>query len=229
MAFAKKSLYSDIDPREVPAYTIVDAARYLTVPYYTLHSWVRPIQFRADREYSERPLIERPNASQHLSFLNLIEGHIVKALLKTRSVPLADLRQAVYYCEREFNIAHLFVHKDFKVGNRNLFIEKYGQHINLSKGGQLTLSTLLDLHLDRVHYDGDLPVELNPFVLDRVTKIVSISPYVAFGKPVVSDRKITTEVIAERYELGETEEELARDYDIGREKIQEAILYESTH
>ncbi len=220
-------IYNGDDPRDLPAYPVADAAGYLGLNYHSFYSWLRPIRFQTESRYAERALIERPLNSRHLSFFNLVEGHLIKGLVKAHNVPLAEIRLAIEYCERELEVDRLLISGQLKVGLGSLFIEKFGQLINVGKGSQLTLKKMLEHYLERVEFDDDLPVKLFPFVLDREKKLISISPYVAFGKPVVSEVGITTEVIAQRFDLGEKKEALAEDYGIGEAEIEEAIFYES--
>ena len=53
-----------------------------------------------------------------------------------------------------------------------------------------------------------------------------INPLVAFGRPVVSGTGIPTAIIAERWKAGESFNDLAKDYGLEREKIEEAIRCE---
>lgn len=220
-------IYDGDDPRDLPAYPVADAAGYLGLSYHYFYSWLRPVSFQTENGYAERALIERPANSRHLSFFNLIEGHLIKGLVKAHNVPQAEIRHAIEYCEKELEVDRLLISGQLKVGLGSLFIEKFGQLINVGKGSQLALKKMLEHYLERVEFDGDLPIKLFPFVLDREERLISISPYVAFGKPVISEAGITTEVIAQRFDLGEEKEALAKDYGIGEAEVEEAILYES--
>ena len=220
-------IYNDDDPRDLPAYPVTAAARYLGLPYHTLYSWLRPVSFTTEKGYASRALIERPKDTQHFSFFNLVEGHIIKALIRAHSVPLGEIRHAIEYCEKECEIDRLLVSGLLEVGISSLFVEQFGYLINVGKGSQLALKKMLERYLERIEYKDHLPVRLIPFVLDREEKLISISPYVAFGKPVLSHVGITTEVIAQRFELGEKKKTLAEDYGIGEAEVEEAIIYES--
>ena len=48
----------------------------------------------------------------------------------------------------------------------------------------------------------------------------------AFGRPVIAKRGITTGAIADRIDSGETVDALAADYDLSVDEIEEAVLYE---
>jgi uncharacterized protein (DUF433 family) len=57
-------------------------------------------------------------------------------------------------------------------------------------------------------------------------RIIAIDPGIRFGKPVVISRGISTSVIADRFGLGEGIEEIARDYQLDRGEVEEAVRYE---
>jgi uncharacterized protein (DUF433 family) len=61
------------------------------------------------------------------------------------------------------------------------------------------------------------PTEARPIVID---------PRIAFGRPVVQRKAVSTSAIAERIDAGESLEDVAADYDLGRSEIEQAILYE---
>ena len=65
---------------------------------------------------------------------------------------------------------------------------------------------------------------VTPFDSNR--RPVSISPVVSFGRPVLAGTRIPTEILAERYDAGESLESLAEDYGQSKENIEQAILFE---
>jgi uncharacterized protein (DUF433 family) len=53
-----------------------------------------------------------------------------------------------------------------------------------------------------------------------------IDPRIAFGRPVVASRSITTSTIAERIDAGESLSDIAADYDLAQSEIEQAVVYE---
>src|SRR5438132_998305 len=72
------NLYGGQDPREMPAYSIPEAAHYLQIPPSTLRSWTKGWRYptRAGEKRSA-PLITPPAAPEQgpllLSFVNVVE------------------------------------------------------------------------------------------------------------------------------------------------------------
>ena len=71
----------------------------------------------------------------------------------------------------------------------HLFIEKYGQLINISQDGQLAMRDVLRMYLTRIGRDAaGAPVKLYLFTRARQAdqpKVVVIDPYISFGRPVL--------------------------------------------
>ena len=55
---------------------------------------------------------------------------------------------------------------------------------------------------------------------------IAIDPHVAFGRPVVQRAGISTVAIADRIDAGETVADLAADYGLSAEEIEQAVRYE---
>lgn len=227
----KLNIYGDKDPRESPIYTVTEGAKYLRIPIATLRSWVSGRQYptRGTRGYFE-PLIQRPNLSpSQLSFNNLVEAHILRALRLRYQVSIKNVRIALEYAQKKYGIERLLLNKDLLRSEAGeLFLEKYGSLINLSRAGQLAIKELLRGHLDRVEWElPHMPARLFPFSSERTNgKIIVIDPFVSFGRPVISSKKISTAVIADRVDAGETIKAVADDYELEEREVMEAVVYE---
>ena len=220
------------DVREAPTYGITEAAHYLRVPTSTIRWWVTGRSYHVETGHQlSKPIIEPPSPESNLlSFINLIEIHVLDAIRRKHRIPLDKVRTALYYLKKEFQSKHPLADAEFETDGMNLFVQKYGQLINISEAGQLAIKELLQAHLRRIDRDtSGLPLRLYPFTRKRETnepKAVVIDPYVSFGRPVLKGTGIATSVIAERYKAGESMDELAKDYGRNRLEIEEAIRCE---
>jgi uncharacterized protein (DUF433 family) len=79
-----------------------------------------------------------------------------------------------------------------------------------------------------IEWNRRLPVRPYPFLVSEGTdaKPILIDPEVSFGRPVVREAFISTRSIVDRIDAGENVEDVARDYDLTREVVEEAVLYE---
>lgn len=220
------------DAREVAAYTYPEASRAINVPRSTLGAWVRGQAYRRKEDvgYFE-PVIERPDPEDsRLSFTNLIEAHVLRALRTVHDVSMGAVREALDLAESEFGIERLLIHRQLCTSAGELFLDRYHQIVSLSNSQQLVIREMFARYLSRVEYDDlDLPVRLYPLTegpLSDSPRIIALTPYVSFGRPVVLRRGVSTAAIRSRFDAGESIEHIADDYELSREEVQEAVRYE---
>lgn len=221
------------DPRELPAYGISEAAHYLRLPPATLRAWVRGQHYTTDGGQPGffQPVIRLPDDQRpSLSFVNLIEAHVLAAIRREHRIPLQQVRKALSYLAHRFGSPHPLADQRFETDGVDLFIQHFGHLVNISKSGQLAIRVLLEAHLRRIERDAHgIVVRLYPFTRKREAsepKVVVIDPWVGFGRPVLVGSGIPTAIVAERYKAGESVDELAEDYGRGRLDIEEAIRCE---
>lgn len=230
-----EGLYRGEDPRDMPAYSIAEASHYLQMPSSTLRSWVKGRHYptEAGPRFFE-PLIVLPESTNGnppaLSFINVVEAHVLDALRRSHRIAMHKVREALTFLEQRSPSKHPLADQNFETDGVNLFIEKYGQLINITQQGQLAMRSILRVYLSRIERDEKgIPVKLYLFTRSHTAeepRTVVMDPYVSFGRPVLAGTGITTAIIAERYKAGESMEDLARDYDLQTKSIQEAIRCE---
>ncbi|MEX0827996.1 MAG: DUF433 domain-containing protein [Woeseia sp.] len=216
--------------REQPAYGLAEASRYLKLPAATLRTWL------VGREYPKgkgtehwKPLIQPAQKDPVLlSFWNLVEAHVLRALRTEHGTSIKALRDALEFAERKLRIERLLLHRDLKTAAGRLFLDRYGQLIELSASGQLAMRKMFEEHLDRVEWDEwSFPIRLYPFVAGQGrSKPIAIDPKIAFGRPIVLRTGISTAAIVQRLDAGESPADLADDYELNESEIEEAVLYE---
>jgi uncharacterized protein (DUF433 family) len=219
------------DIRNQPAYTLTEAARYLKVAPATLRSWVigRPYCTGKGPAHS-KPLI-RPasNPPPMLSFWNLIEAHVLRSLRTDHGVRMDALRRAISYAQQSLKIERLLLSPELRTEAGKLLLTRYGALIDLSASGQVAMRRMFNDHLARVEWDNwQFPVKLYPATAETLSaaRSIAIDAQVAFGRPIMAKRGITTGAIADRIDAGETVDDLAADYDLSVDEIEEAVLYE---
>ncbi len=87
-----------------------------------------------------------------LSFSNLIEAHVLRSLRTEHGVPLGDVRQALAYAQRELKIDQLLLREELRTAGGELFLDRYGELMNLSASGQLAMRKVFEAHLTRVEW-----------------------------------------------------------------------------
>lgn len=219
------------DLRDQPAYGLVEAARYVKLPVATLRSWVVGRTYPgADGPHRFQPLIHPPRGKPPvLTFWNLIEAHVLRSLRTEHGVTIKAVRQALAYAERALKMQRLLLSRDLRADAGKLFLEKYGELIDLPASGQLAMRLVFDEHLKRVEWDEwKFPVRLYPFLsMDTTTpRTIAIDPKIAFGRPIISRVGISTAAIADRIDANEPAAEVAADYGMTVVEVEQAVLYE---
>jgi uncharacterized protein (DUF433 family) len=165
-----------------------------------------------------------------LSFSNLIEAHVLRALRADHGVSVKALRKAVDYAENRLGIERLLLRPELCSDAGQVFLDRYGELIDLSASGQMAMRQVFQAHLKRVAWDAQrFPFRLHPFVAREgahQAMPIAIDSAIAFGRPVVISRGITTAAIVARIDAGETVAALAADYDLSSTEIEDAVLYE---
>jgi uncharacterized protein (DUF433 family) len=226
------ALHKKRDLREIPAYGIAEAAHYLGIPKATLRSWALGRHYPTETgKRFFRPIIELPDKDERLlSFVNLVEVHVLDALRRAHGVPLSHVRKSVDYLKNQLGSKHPLAEQKFATDGVDLFVELFGKLVNITREGQLVIKELIEAYLQRVERDPvGIPVRLYPFTRERKPeepRTIVIDPYVSFGRPVLTGTGIATTIIAQRYKAGESIEELAEDYGRSRSDIEEAIRCE---
>ena len=221
------------DPREVPLYSIPRASRYLKIPERTIRNWVAGWKNRA-REGVRflEPVIKLPQPdTPMLSFMNLVEAHVLGGIRRLENVPFVKVRLGLSYLEERAPSPHPLADWLFETDGVNLFVRELGGLVNISQNGQVEMEEIVSRYLRRIDRNINVgAVRLYPFLKKDPThdepKRVMIDPLISFGRPVLVGTGVPTDVIAERFYAGDTFDDLAKDYDITPGQVEEAVRYE---
>lgn len=215
------------DPLEVPNYGFQEAVRYLHVPNGTLRYWLRP---------SVNLLIPADPARNLFSFKNLIECYVLEGLRATHGVHLTAIRRAVEYLTKNYPSRHPLADYELRTDGSHLYFSDQGESLtNLSLGGQLGIVPILNTYLRRIERDLSRGQWiLYPFTRAEYMqspsdkpKVVSISPNVCYGQPVLRGTRITIATLVSRRFGGDSDEVLAKSYGRPATEIAEAISWET--
>ena len=214
-----------------PRYLLADAAIFANVPTPTLRNWVRGTSGTAGR--SPQPaviqldgLMEEPLA---ISFFNVIEAGFLSAY-RSMGVPMQRVRPAIEYARERERIARPLLDENFQVNGRDLFLE-YSREtgakglLNVSRSGQAAWPEIVDSHFRSIQYDEQGPILKWLFGAER--PIVGIDPRLSFGEPCIVGRGLRTDVLFGRFVAGESRDEIAEDFSITGEEVEEALRWET--
>lgn len=201
-----------------PAYSCPQAAQYLGVSTATLRGWT-----------SVDGLISTPVAHA-LSFNNLAEAHILKAMRRVHGLPLQRIRKALRELSRIRQTSHPLLDEEFETDGVDLCIREEDDVVNLSQSSQKEFREFVSLYLNRIHRNKEGQVtRLYPFVVAErkdEPKSISISPTISFGKPVLSGTGISTSVVVGRFNARDSVKDLAEEYQVDIAILEDAIRWE---
>jgi uncharacterized protein (DUF433 family) len=234
------------DRLELPMYSLSEAALYLRVPRKTLVQWV----FGGDRWTTLQAAKSKPadgalvaamrrisplirvagTRPQALSFMNLLECHMLAAMRSQYDLRLPKIRRALALLNKTSEFKHPLIEQPLYTKKIDMFfledIDKLGK---LPRDRQIKVFEIFEAHLERIEYDKGL-FKFYPFVRERSAaepKLIVISPEIGFGKPVIAGTGISTAVIASRFNARESVPELAKEYGLEEKQVEEAIRWET--
>ncbi len=219
-----------LPPRERPSYTVAEVSHYVGTPAATVQAWVKgQAGFRRvlhlDEERQGPPL---------LSFLNLVEIHVLGALRSHHRLPLPRIRRALAFLSRR---------------SPRIFIRwRNSTSKPMALASSITRIQARRCHSRRATRDeknprgvfganrpGRQPCPRSPLSVHAPARgvfpsdeprLVVIDPEIAFGRPALSQSGVPTDVIAERFRAGESIGELSQDYGRPVFEIEEALRCE---
>jgi uncharacterized protein (DUF433 family) len=219
--------------RRTPAYPFSEAAHYLGLPVSTLRAWFLGQMYQSNgRPRRFQPLIRLDGQrSEGLSFLNLVEAHVLAALRRRHEIPLPKVRAALDFVGKRLKVDRPLANARFETNGIDLFVNELDRLLNVTRDGQVEIVSMLRTHLRRVERDPKgVPIKLFPFTRKQASADapapVVIDPRLAFGRPVLAGTAVPTAVLADRFKAGDTLQDLAGDYDTATQAIEEAIRCE---
>jgi uncharacterized protein (DUF433 family) len=221
------------DLREIPAYTVGEAAHYLGVPNSTMRAWFAGQSYSHDGVRRRlQPVIKPADPKKlSLSFSNLVEAYVLAAMRRKHKFSLPTIRRGLKLLTERLGSERPLLTEQFATNGVELFVERVGEVINLSKDGQIEMADLIRAYLERIERDTrGLPIKLYPFMRSQPPReqprTVVIDPRVSFGRPVLAGTGIPTAVLAEQFKAGDQPKDLAREYGADEQAVWDAIRCE---
>jgi len=218
-----------IDLRSIPSYGIPEAAHYLGISEGTLRSWVigRKYPTKAGIKTTKPLIIPADAKTDTLSFYNLVEAHVLLFTRQIYGLQMKDVRAGIEFVREKMHVERPLVNQIFWTDGKHLFVKSLESVIDASKMGQLAIITILDLYLERIDWDNaGVAARLYPVRATAADgRRIVIDPRISFGRPILAGSGIPASVLYHRKRLGESEEDISKDYGIDRSAVEEAISY----
>jgi len=236
MRHLEKDPYATFDPLDSPAYSITLAAWYIRMPRDTLKTWVlgRSYQTRRGESWSPPVIDIADTKTQSLSFWNLVEAWVLRAMRVKHSVPMHRIKDALQIVSEQMGASRPLIHASWKTGGAELFVERDDIYVAVSGSSRQRLLEGVDGCLARIRWnEANMADWLFPFTREFVPsaaatmpEVVGMTPRISFGEPIISRNGVPTSVIIDRFKGGDKPSHLLREYDISREEFDEAMRWE---
>ena len=226
----KPVLNAGEDLRDLPTYTIPEAALSLGIPERTLRSWY----------FGSNPIFDPPaliGKIPLLSFRDLVDVHIVQMARKYHDVPMSRIKSALETA-RDHGTNHPLQDDRIRIFARCLVLVEPGRGrrkrviLNLSKHGQTGIPQVVDLYTRRISKDNHgSPIGLYPWRLwkhDDRRRPVAIHPNVMSGRLVVAGTRIPVTLLKAEVLAGKSPKQLAKDYRLPTMRVEEALSHFDT-
>jgi uncharacterized protein (DUF433 family) len=212
--------------REV--FTEAEAARLLRVAQSTLHYWLEGGQ-RRGKTYKPIVRIE-PRGERRVTWAEFIEAGLLRQYRRQHRVPMAQLRDFIDLLRERMAVPYPLAHHRPFVSDRQLLLEAQddaGLAADLclvaTVRGQLILTPASQEFVDRVIWNEDEVAAAWRPDDDRRSPVV-MDPGFRFGRPAI--KGISTAVLWEYAEAGESTDETAAAFDLTPSDVRWAVAYE---
>jgi uncharacterized protein (DUF433 family) len=212
-------------------YAVPDAARLSGVSTWRIRRWLRGSKFRTKKkEYHSRPLwngqLQPIGGSLALGFLDLIEIRFVDAFLRA-GVSWTMLRKAHERGVEMFQNSHPFCSHAFATDGRQIFVElvrQSGEPALLEiVNSQQVFAQLTRPFLKELEFAQDTVLRWRPATTNG---LVVLDPTRNFGRPIVTDHGVPTEILAASVRACGSVEEVSRWYEVPKAEIEDAVEFE---
>lgn len=224
---------ASLDVLEREVYSEAEAARLLGVAQGTLNYWLEGKQTRAGRVY--RPVIRAEPKGGHppVTWAEFIEAGLLRQYRRHLKASLPELRTFIDELRAEFDVPYpLATARPFASGRALVWNAqnraKLPTDLHLVAAvadGQYLLLPASDAFLKRVDYVGDVAAAWRPHSESKSP--IRLNPRLRFGRPAI--KGVSTEVIWEHIEAGESPPEVAAAFDLTTRGVRWAISYENAH
>ena len=204
-----------IDLLEIPNYGLSETAHILRVPAHDIRRWI------------DDGLVQ--SSSKGVSFRNLLELHILKALRKESRLPMQRIKRALEEFGQIESVAHPLLDPRLETDGIHLFLHAGTEYLNLNRHRQMGMPDIVSIFLRRIDRHADGGMTYFPFISSESVndpRAIQMTPNVAFGRPVLANTGISADVIVGRFRARDTIHALAEEYGVSATMIEDCVRWE---
>jgi len=210
-------------------YSEAEAARLLRIAPSTLHYWLEGGR-RRGRVY--KPILrDMASGSRAVTWAEFMEAALLRQYRREHHVPMAELRAFIELLREETGVPYPLAHAKPFIAGRELVSqaqEEASLHpefcLVATVRGQYMLTPASQSFFERVVWDDDIALGWRPHADPKSP--VRVSPELRFGRPSIGG--ISTEILWEHAESGESVDESAAAFGIDVQDVHWALAYETS-
>jgi uncharacterized protein (DUF433 family) len=210
-------------------YAEADAARLLSLAPATLHYW---LEGGTQRGRTYKPVLRvEPTGERVVTWAEFVEAGLLRQYRRELRVPMAEMRAFIERLRNAYGVPYPLAHAQPFVADRRLLLETQTEAklpaefwLVAEVSDQLLLLPPSEAFVQRVRWNDGVASAWRPH-RDPASPVL-IDPDVRFGQPSVGG--VSTETIWEHYDGGETDDEIAKDFDLDVSDVRWALAYENS-
>lgn len=212
----------------LPAYPVAEAARIIGANPETLRTWLRGRSYKvAGQKRRALPVFDSAHSEGGpLSFIDLVEAHVVHAMRRGYGIPMRNLRKAITYLREKGGDLLFLAHADFLYDRMHLYLNDDQMLLSLSERGQYVNRDVISKGLKQLDYGSDgYASRFYPSYIGLRERSIVVDPTISFGRPSVARLGVSADAIFDRFDAGESIPQLAEDYNAQAEEIENALRW----
>ena len=211
----------------LPRYSYAEADYLAKVSRGTSKRWLSGYEYLrpSGERVRQPPVTPRVQVEGAASFIDLVEI-VAIGKLKERGFSLPQIRQIVTNCRNFFMVDRPLPTLQFKTGGREIFVSG-GQDLTEvgARRGMRAWTEVLEPFLKDLDYDTELELANRWWPLGRANRII-VDPDYGYGFPVIVESGVRTEIILERFQSGDLEDQIAKDFNVRQIDVERALQFE---
>lgn len=211
------------DPRNLPLFTISEAAKYLGLSYTTLRSWVRPdtgkalvYSFTKEGNYASIP------------FVGFAEAFVLAAA-KRHGLKPRNIRQGVAAVRKDIGLEYALATKRLYMDKTELLLSYADddvpateEDLTVARNRQLQLRETVKNDLRLITYGRDDVAETIQLPIFKKTKVI-VDPREAFGQPIVERTGTRVRDVLALWWAEEDIRDIAYDFDLEPDEVEDIV------
>lgn len=210
-------------------YSIPEASKLTKVPNTTIYRWIRGYKYRSDNTIKKvKPLWTRDipefDGENAISFLDLLEVRFINAFRKA-GVSWKFIREAAFKAQEVFHTTHPFTTQRFRTDGRHIFSSFSENNSKLTldlNNANYAMEKVIEPFFKDIEFESNQAARWYPY---KNKKIV-IDPERAFGRPILKESGIATDILYAAFNTEKDEKLVAEWYDIDIASVKSAVDYE---